>query len=109
MRSIPYTDRSCFDFFLLSGHHLYVELVDSEGNNVAATLEKEGYSMLQRDTDSSSTSSSTRSSLSTSSVTPSSSTDSFVSVTTKTSSASSSGQSSAVSTSDSIRFVIGLV
>ncbi|XP_022786360.1 tudor domain-containing protein 1-like isoform X2 [Stylophora pistillata] len=85
------------------GHHLYVELVDSEGNNVAATLEKEGYSMLQRDTDSSSTSSSTRSSLSTSSVTPSSSTDSFVSVTTKTSSASSSGQSSAVSTSDSIR------
>ena len=80
--------------------------MDSKGNSVADTLAKEGYALLQRDTDSSSTSSSTKSSVSTSSVTPSSSTDSFVSVTTTTSSESSSGQSSAVSTSDSARFVI---
>ena len=77
--------------------------MDSKGNSVADTLAKEGYALLQRDTDSSSTSSSTKSSVSTSSVTPSSSTDSFVSVTTTTSSESSSGQ---VSTSDSARFVI---
>ena len=80
--------------------------MDSKGNSVADTLAKEGCALLQRDTDSSSTSSSTKSSVSTSSVTPSSSTDSFVSVTTTTSSESSSGQSSAVSTSDSARFVI---
>ena len=80
--------------------------MDSKGNSVADTLAKEGCALLQRDTDSSSTSSSTKSSVSTSSVTPSSSTDSFVSVTTTTSSESSSGQSSTVSTSDSARFVI---
>ena len=74
--------------------------MDSKGNSVADTLAKEGCALLQRDTDSSSTSSSTKSLVSTSSVTPSSSTDSFVSVTTTTtSSESSSGQSSA-------RFVI---
>ena len=81
--------------------------MDSKGNSVADTLAKEGCALLQRDTDGSSTSSSTKSSVSTSSVTPSSSTDSFVSVTTTTtSSESSSGQTSAVSTSDSARFVI---
>ena len=79
--------------------------MDSKGNSVADTLAKEGCALLQRDTDSSSTSSSTKSSVSTSSVTPSSSTDSFVSATTTTSSESSSGQTSAVSTSDSARFV----
>ena len=80
--------------------------MDSKGNSVADTLAKEGCALLQRDTDGSSTSSSTKSSVSTSSVTPSSSTDSFVSVTTTTSSESSLGQSSTVSTSDSARFVI---
>ncbi|KAJ7361831.1 tudor domain containing 1 [Desmophyllum pertusum] len=82
------------------GHHLYVELKDAEGNDIKATLRKEGH--VGRDADSSSTSSSSSSSTSTaSSLTSSSSSDSFASVTTATSSTSSSSQVTTLPTPDS--------